>query len=302
MTARTKAYTLLFVSTLISAIAGPVIKYTLDYLSPFVFLLYRFAIAAVVGAVALSFTKTPHWPSKLDQKFVLLIYGFLATTGSLVLLFLGYQRTTALTVSILDAIYPIMVTIAGVIFLRERVTRRENIGMGIAILGTLAVTGESFLHRSTSPDVLLGNLLIIAALMVGVLLSVMTKILLRHPTNPLALTHLMFIIGFITILPITLYFHSWSEIMQQIINAPWQAHLGVLYMAIMTGTVAYTLWNIGQKSIEIGESSLFAYLYPVLTLPLSIFWLHEPITWPLIIGSAIITVGIIVAETKKKRA
>ena len=73
-------------------------------------------------------------------------------------------------------------------------------------------------------------------------------------------------------------------------------------MALLSGTVAYTLWNMGQKTIEIGESALFSYLYPVITLPLSIFWLHEDITTPLIIGAVIIAVGVIIAETKKKKS
>ncbi len=297
MSPRTKSYILLFVATIIWGVAGPVIKYTEGYIAPLIFLLYRLAISAVVGIIALSLTRHHNWPESTGQRFWILIYGFLTTTVALGLLFVGYEKTSALTASILNALYPILVAIVGMLFLHEHVTRRENIGMGIALLGTILVTGIS-----TSSASLLGNLLIIAALVVGVGGAVLIKLLLRHPTNPSSLVHLSFIIGFITLLPIVLSQYSLPSILSSLLSAPWPAHLGVVYMALLSGTIAYTLWNIGQKTIEIGESALFSYLYPVITLPLSIFWLHEAVTPVLVLGSAVIAVGVILAETKKKRA
>ena len=297
MSPRTKSYIMLFVATVIWGVAGPVIKYTEGYIAPLIFLLYRLGISTVVGIIALSLTHHHNWPKDTGQRFWILIYGFLTTTVALGLLFLGYEKTSALTASVLNALYPILVAIVGMLFLHERITRRENMGMGIALLGTALVTG-----LSSSSTTLLGNLLIIAALLVGVGGAVMTKLLLRHPTNPASLTHLAFIIGFITLAPVVLYQYPVSTVISQITSAPWPAHLGVLYMALLSGTVAYTLWNMGQKTIEIGESALFSYLYPVITLPLSIFWLHEDITTPLIIGAVIIAVGVIIAETKKKKS
>ncbi len=292
---RTKSYILLFVATVIWGVAGPVIKYTEGFISPLVFLLYRLGISAVVGIVALSLTHHHNWPKSTGQRFWILIYCFLTTTVALGLLFLGYEKTSALTASVLNALYPILVALVGMLFLHERITRRENIGMGIALLGTILVTGIS-----TSPTSLLGNLLIISALLVGVIGAVMVKLLLRHPTNPSSLVHLSFIIGFVTLLPIVLSQSSLSSILSTLFSAPWQAHLGVLYMALLSGTAAYIMWDIGQKSIEIGESALFSYLYPLITLPLSILWLHEQVTTALIIGSLIIGVGVIVAETKRR--
>jgi drug/metabolite transporter (DMT)-like permease len=256
----------------------------------------------VIGAIALSLTRHHNWPKKLEQKIYILIYCFLSTTVALGLLFLGYDKTSALTASILNSIYPVLVALVGMFILHERITRRENMGMGLALLGTAIVTAEPFINGTvTSSTTLLGNLLVIASLLVGVLVAVLTKILLRHPTNPLSLTHLSFIIGFFTLAPIVLMQTPIAEIFRQIISAPWQAHLGVVYMAILSGTIAYTLWNVGQKTIEIGESSLFTYIYPVITLPLSVFWLKEPISVYLIVGAIVITIGVIIAEKKVKK-
>lgn len=292
MSSRTRAYILLLIATGISAVAGPVVKNTEQYLSPLIFLVYRFAISATVGIVALSVTHRHNWPRKPSQKIILVVYSFLTTTVTLGLLFIGYEKTSTLTASVLNAISPIMIGFAGVIFLHEHITNREKLGMGIALLGTMFI---AFQPRSIE---LTGNIIVVIALILGVGLSVMTKMIFRHAINPASLTHLMFIIGFVTLAPVVLYLYPVSEIIRQITHAPWQAHAGVLYMAFLSGTLAYTLGNIGQKSIEIGESSLFAYTYPIFVLPLSIFWLHESISPVFLVGSLVILVGVVLAESK----
>ena len=56
-----------------------------------------------------------------------------------------------------------------------------------------------------------------------------------------------------------------------------------------------------QKSIEIGEASLFAYLYPLFSTPLAVVWLGEKITPMFIVGAVVITIGVVIAEIKKRR-
>lgn len=301
MSPRTKSYLLLFIATIIWGVAGPVIKYTEGYLSPLIFLLYRLAIAGGVGVVALAVTHRHNWPKSAGQRLLLLVYCILSTPVALGLLFIGYNLTSALTASVLNAFYPILAAIVGMLFLHEHITKRENLGMGIALLGTALVIVEPYLNGgSTSSANMLGNLLIIASLLIGVLVTVMTKLILRHSTNPASLTHLSFIIGFIVLLPVVLFQTPPAEVIRQIATAPVMAHLGVLYMALVSGTIAYILWYWGQKTIEIGESAMLSYVYPLIALPLSIFWLHESITWSLVAGAAIIGVGVLIAETKKK--
>ena len=72
-------------------------------------------------------------------------------------------------------------------------------------------------------------------------------------------------------------------------------------MAIISGNLAFYLSNKAQKSIEIGEQSLFSYLYPLFSLPLAVLWLGEKVTPIYIFGGIIIIIGVAIAEVKKKR-
>ena len=71
-------------------------------------------------------------------------------------------------------------------------------------------------------------------------------------------------------------------------------------MAFLSGIVGYALWIKGQKSIEVSEAGLFAYLTPIFGAPLAVWWLGEKITPIYIIGALIITLGVFIAEYKKR--
>lgn len=145
-----------------------------------------------------------------------------------------------------------------------------------------------------------GNLLVLASVLVSTASAVLAKKVMRNEVNALAATNISFIVGFLTLIPFTLP-QILASRFQILSNVPLSYHLGVFYMAILSGTVGYYLWHKAEKSIEVSEVNLIAYLYPVFGTPLSVLWLKEKITLPFVIGSVIIAAGVILAEFKKKR-
>ncbi len=131
--------------------------------------------------------------------------------------------------------------------------------------------------------------------------AVFAKVILRDKVNIFFLTNIAFIVGFITTIPIVLASNTPSQIFNIIVSTPLTYHLGVIYMAIISGTLAYLLWHKVEAMIEVGEVSIFAYLYPIFGTPLSVLWLKESVTRPFVIGVIVIAIGVIIAEWKKKR-
>lgn len=298
MSARIHAYLLLLITVGIWGIAAPVIKFTLGEFPPVLFLFYRFAISALAALVTIAFIgfKLP-----TDRKVLLLtlVYGFLTSTVSLGLVFFGFERTTAVNASLISAIGPILVTIAGVMFLREHVTKREKIGIGIAVGGTTLTMLEPLLQGADG-STLIGNMLVFASLLVAVVTTVIAKILLRDNVEAATATGISFFIGFLTFIPITFLAYTPNEVIDQIKQASLPYHLGVWYMALLSGNLAYFLWHKAQKSIEIGEAAVFAYLSPLFAIPLAVLWLKEAINTTFVIGTVIIAIGVFIAERKKK--
>jgi drug/metabolite transporter (DMT)-like permease len=137
--------------------------------------------------------------------------------------------------------------------------------------------------------------------LIGTISAILSKIILRKEVDPLSATHISFITGFVTMLPFVFLSTSPISLLASIYQTPLKYHLGVFYMALLSGTLGYYLWFKAVKSIEASEAGLFAYLYPIFGIPLSILWLKERITVPFIIGSVIIALGVFLAEWKKQR-
>ena len=194
---------------------------------------------------------------------------------------------------------PLIISTAGVYFLHEHITKRERVGMGIAILGTLLTIIEPLINNGHNMIKLSGNILVFGYVISSVVTTIIAKKILKDGANPMTMSNISFILGFIFFLPFALKTEGFT--VSSLMAVPLSYHLGVIYMAVLSGTLAFYLGNRAQKTIEIGEQSLFSYLYPIFALPLAVFWLGEKVTPTFIVGGIIITIGVVIAEIKKKR-
>lgn len=295
--ARLRAYLMLLVVATIWGIASPVIKYTLQGFSPINFLTYRFGISTVMAIITFTIFGW-HIPKDKKTFWTLILYSFITSTVSLGLLFFGLKDTTVLDSTLITLANPLVISLAGVYFLKERITKREKIGMSIAILGTILTVLEPLIQNHGSEIRLTGNLLILGYVATTAWGAVLLKKLLRENVRPLTLTNFSFIVGFLSLLPLAL-FSGFS--FQSIQSVGFNYHLGVFYMAFLSGSLAYNLSNKAQKTIEISEASVFSYLYPIFSTPLAVLWLGEKITPVFILGAIIISIGVAIAEIKKRR-
>lgn len=301
MNHRYTAYFLLLIVSMIWGIAGPVIKFTLGSFPPIIFLTYRFALASALGATIWAI-RPPKF--RADGRTIphIILHSVLAVPLGLGLLFFGFDKTSSLSGSVISAIGPIMVAIAGMVLLKEHITKPERVGVALALIGTLIIIFGPILGTNGHPLISFeGNLLIIASLMADAFATVIAKVSLRNRVPAIVLTNISFMIGFLCFLPFLLASYSIQEIITAIARAPFSAHLGVLYMAFISGTLAYTLQKIAMKTIEIGEVVVFNYLFPIWAAPLALWWLGEKITLPFVIGAAVIATGVVIAEHKRRQ-
>jgi len=301
MNHRVTAYLLLLIVSIIWGVAGPVIKFTLGSFPPIIFLTYRFALASALGTTLWA-VRPPKFKVNGNTIPHIILHSVLAVPLGLGLLFFGFDKTSSLTGTVISATGPIMVAIAGMILLKEHITKPERVGIALALFGTLIITVGPILGGNGQAIASLeGNLLIVGALVADAIGTVIAKVSLRDRVPAMALTNISFMIGLVVFLPFLLASYSINEIVTTIMNAPFSAHLGVLYMAFISGTLAYTLQKIAMKTIEIGEVAVFNYLFPIWAAPLALWWLGEKITLPFVIGAAVIATGVVIAEHKRRQ-
>ncbi|MFA6512551.1 MAG: DMT family transporter [Patescibacteria group bacterium] len=297
---------MLIVVSLLWGIASPIIKFSLPHFPPVLFLTYRFLISAIIMIPVLLYLepKSLHVLGHLSASswFWLVVSGILGSTVQLTLLFWGLDLTTSVDGAVINAISPIFVAAAGFIFLKEHLTRNENIGLALATLGTGVIIFQPLLAGHTLfSGSFLGNLLVLLGTFAWVGYVILTKKQLNHRITPLFLTTNMFVVGFFVESILLFYTTTQQEFLKTIVNAPFSAHLSVLYMAIFSGAIAYYLYQKAQKIIEVSEANIILHLSPIFSIPLAHFWLGEPITIPFVIGSIIITVGVVFSELDRQR-
>lgn len=298
--ARLRAYIYLLIVALIWGVAGPVIKLTLKELPADIFIAYRFLISTLV-ALPFLFIRRLSFPKDKETFLQLLAYSLLNSTVSLGLLFWGTSRTSLLSMSLISLFGPLLLAAFGYFFLGDRVTTREKVGTFISFLGaSFVVIGPLFKSNDGSGDIF-GNLLIFLSLLAGATSGVLVKKLMRKGISADFLANISFTVGFLTLAPYTLIRNGLEGTLGVIKDAPIVYHLGVLYMAIFSGNIAYILNNLGQKTIELSEAAPFAYLYPAISAVLAIFLLGDRLTTQIVVGVVIAFSGVILAETKKKK-
>lgn len=296
-------YLLLLIVSILWGFAGPIIKYTLQYFQPDIFLAYRFFLNTIlaIGYFALfpSFL-----PKTKKQRVSVIQYSILTVVIGLGLLFLGFELTNSLTAILLASTGPVFSILFGAMLLREHVTVQEIIGISLAIIGSIltAITSDTSPHEGLLGIAMIGNLLIILSRVADALGGVSAKHALQAGMRPIALPHLSFAVGFIIFFIIAVgRFGGILPVVNAVLSAPFQGHLGVFYMAFISGTVAYTLYTNAIKRIEIGNASIFSYLTVIWGAPLAVLWLGDMITPQFIFGSMIIAVGVTLAEWKRHK-
>lgn len=243
----------------------------------------------------------PKFPKLKREIIMLTLAGLLGSSINLGLSFYSFEKGSVLDISIIGNTAPIFVVLGGIFFLKEKVTKRETLGIIITFIGALIVVIEPLFNQAhLNIFSLSGNFLAILANITWVLYIIITKKELHHKIDILFMTTYMFVLGFLSCLPFALYQSGGATNLLYIISlAPFKAHLGVWYMAVLSGSLAYFLYQKGQKNIEASEATLFSYLSPIFAAPLAVFWLKEEVTLPFIIGTTIVILGVFVAEFRK---
>lgn len=295
---RFKAYFELFLVSLIWGAAAVVIKLTLKGIDPFPFMTYRFFISGIIGLFSL-----PYFISLLKTKKsallpLVLIQSVFGTTLALGSLFLGLDRTNALSLSLSTLIVPVLMAVLGMRIFHDHLSHKMKIGAGIAIVGVLIGLVAPAFSKSMDSQ-LIGNLFVVGYVVFDVAASIALKKLVKSGFSPIHLTQISFLIGFITSLPITLSLMPVNELVNTVVTLPFKYHLGVLYMAIISGSIAFTLRAKAQKTLTVTEVGFFAYLTPMITGFLAVLVLGETLSPLFIVGAAFVFTGVAYAEWRK---
>lgn len=295
MVARLPAIIALTLTTVIWGVAGPIIKLTLPYLPPFTFLFFRFLLASFIF---LPFFLREEKAKPLREKDWghLLLIGLFGMTLNLGLIFLGFERTSAIEGTLISATTPLFISLAGIWFLSEKINSWEKLGAALALAGTLGIVFEPLLkdeyfNHNLSFQHTEGNLLILLSNFAWVAYTILSK-KLANKYSLVTLTFSSLLVGLISFLPLTLaevFFYNRVPV----INLT--SLMGLAYMTFLSLGLAYFLYEWGLRGVAAAEAGVFAYLQPLFAIPAAYLLLGETVAPALWLPIALVALGVVIA-------
>ncbi len=197
--------------------------------------------------------------------------------------------TTSSQAGMISATLPLLVAVAAGLFLKERITRRALLGLGLAIAGVcwLSVSGET---RADAPNPLLGNFLEFLAMVFAAGYTICLKLLSRR-YSVYFLTAFQSFVGAVFFLPFM--FLPATNLPTALVPLP---ALAVLYLGTGVTMGAYGLFNFGLSRIPANQAAAFVNLIPVFAVFLGWLVLEERFTSQQYLASLLVFLGIYINQ------
>jgi drug/metabolite transporter (DMT)-like permease len=199
----------------------------------------------------------------------------------------GMQRTSANVAGLVINIEVLSTITFAVWILGERLNLRRVVGGAITVGGVLVVSLEGLsLSDVTRRDGLLGNVMVMLA---GISWSLFAVAQRRTKSGRTLFERLVPIFSVAAVLSAPTMLRG----------AAWTIHLGIwpiLMFFILTvfGTgVVYWIYARAQELVDVSVLSILLCTIPVFTVAFAYAFLHEPVTFQLVTGGAIILGGIL---------
>ena len=189
--------------------------------------------------------------------------------------------------SVVVAMTPTVVSVASIIFFKDRFSLLRVVGLAVALFGvSWAISGgePASLLRG---EIGRGDLLIFGAMLSWATFSVVGKIILKQLAPRLAITYACLIGTVALAIPAVV-----EGGLVGVTRYSLEIWLSLAYLGLMGTVLAFILYYQGIKSIGPSKTAIFINLVPIWAMTLSTILLGERITLPLAIGAAMVIGGV----------
>jgi|GEM_PF-158395 len=209
--------------------------------------------------------------------------------GYQILAAFGMQSVPASWTGLLFGLEPVFIAIFAVIFAGDRLTPSLIGGIFVAMLGTAALMLGSTI--APSGDVSLFGLVLVTLSTMGwgIYTVVIRPASIKYGALPVACLAMA-----ISALPIPLFVSM--DFPQALASMNATAWLAVGFVVVFGTFLATSAWNYALGSMDSSIAGIFLYVQPVVAAIGGILLLGERLTWPLLLGGALIIMGVAISQ------
>lgn len=204
----------------------------------------------------------------------------------------GLSLTYSIHAVLLILSAPIFITIFAALFLKERITIIQMVGLGLGIFGAVLLISMGK-NSGTGDNVLLGDTLILINALCYTIYFIMVKpLMLKY--NPVQVTRMIFTIGFFVVLPF-----GWNEFTAVSWNSFGWLEYGCLGLIVVGGTFLAYLFNLyGIKILGASITGAYIYLQPIFAAIIAMIFLNESLGWYKVVAGILIFTGVYLSNKK----
>tara|TARA_R110002050_G_scaffold30859_1_gene78896 strand:+ start:776 stop:1678 length:903 start_codon:yes stop_codon:yes gene_type:complete len=264
------------------------------YVQPFGFIILR-----VLGAAILFWLISPFGPKeKIDRKDYLrmIVCAFLGMGLNMLVFFKGLSLSTPINSAVLITTTPIIVLVLSAVILKEKISSRKILGIGIGLLGALGLILYGSEVRQDAPNIPMGNFLIfLNSMFYGSYLVVVKALITKY--HPFTFMKWLFSLGILICLPFGL-----EEFMQiEWSTLPFEAYRGIVFVILGTTFCTYLFNIFALTHLKASTLSAFVYVQPLVGIGYAIITGQDNLTLVKIVAASFVLVGVYLASRQPKR-
>lgn len=252
--------------------------------------LYRAVIACVILAGYLLATGKMKMIRTLEKKLILLFASGAAIGFNWILLFTAYNYTTVALSTLAYYFAPTLIIIGSVTLFRERLTVKQIVCFLASTAGLVLIIGVSGGGSSDLAGLFFG---LGAALLYAIVVLLNKKI---GDVDGLIRTWVQFASAVIVLIPyvaLTGKFH-----LSQLDGTSW---IYLLILGVVHTGIMYVFYFTSLSHLDGQQAAILSYLDPAVSVLVSVFFFHEPITGLQLLGGAMILFFALINEVKIKK-
>lgn len=234
--------------------------------------------------------------SPYDVKLTALV-GAVGGVGYAMLAYSGFFFAPAAHASVLlPGTLPLSTALVAMWLLKDRITPARAIGLGLIFCGDLLVGGSSLLKAFDGGETWKGDLLFLSASTCWAFYSVIAR---KNALDAVKTTIAITVFTAVTYVPVYALLLAFGAIKSHLATAPWGE---MVFQAVYQGVGSVVISGISfTKMIQhFGpvRSTMMTALVPGLSALGAVFFLGEPLHWTLMLGLALVTLGIVFGVRK----
>ena len=285
----------LIAATLVSIIYGVTFTIAKDvmpkYVEPFGFIAMR-----VGGAVILFWLVSFFGPKEkiaMGDFPRIIAAAFFGVALNMLSFFKGLSYTSPIMGAVLMVTTPMIVLILSAFIIKERMRKREVIGILLGLAGTITLIlyGKSMVN---APNATLGNLLVFTnAFSYGIYLVIVKKLMDKY--NAFTFVKWIYTFGFIMVLPF-----GWNEFQAiQWATIPIDILWKIGFVVVFSTFITYLFNLLSMRELNPTTIAVFVYLQPFFATIFAVGLGKDELSWIKLLSAVLIFVGVYLVTQKK---